>query len=240
MRGSAVEASFAATGSSELGCGPLRGGRNVELDLHWRLSTLPVFAFRFDFAELMAASQPLPGLHPHARGLGPAHALLHACMHRVQNMPDGSHDDSKWLRDIELLIAALEQADGDGTTLAIERMLAAVCHASLVAAGAPVPPVRNARAAAAAQGRSARSTLVVRAMCHVRAIPAWASDSDGATGICPRSSTSTPAWRGPNSKMASRRAMVSGLGRSRRGRSMRNIRRQASRKRSRMPRYVDG
>ncbi len=123
---------------SELACcGPQLGGRNVELDLHWRLSTLPVFAFRFDFAELMAGSQALPELHPHARGLGPVHALLHACMHRVQNMPDGIHDEAKWLRDIELLIAALDEAQWRRlATLAVERKLAAVCRDGLIAAGA--------------------------------------------------------------------------------------------------------
>jgi hypothetical protein len=75
----------------------------LEIDLHWRLSSTPVFAFRFDWNELLASSLPLPRLAPEARGLGPVHAYLHACMHRVQNMAMGLDDVLKWQFDLHVL-----------------------------------------------------------------------------------------------------------------------------------------
>lgn len=142
-------------------CGPERQGKRVELDLHWRLSTMPLFAFKFEFAELMDASIALPALHPRARSLGPVHALLHACMHRAQNMPGGNHDEPRWLRDIELLIGYFTSAQWQQfLALAVERKLAAVCLEAIEAAGttatpnssAPKPVIQALRSAAAGQG----------------------------------------------------------------------------------------
>ncbi len=139
----------------EIACrGPVRDGQQVEIDLHWRLSNLPMFAFCFDFPELLRGSVALPALHPHARGLGPVHALLHACMHRVQNMPGGNHDDPKWVQDIELLSAFFTAEHWQRfTALAVQRRLSAVClDAMLKVDGAPRAVVLELRSAAARQG----------------------------------------------------------------------------------------
>lgn len=146
-------------------CGPERQGRQVELDLHWRLSTLPMFAFKFEFAELMAASIALPELHPHARGLSPVHALLHACMHRAQNKPGGNHDEPRWLRDIELLIGYLSPAQWQQfLALAVERKLAAVCRDALEVAGAIANPGAPQAVMQALQSAAAQQGLDMRHM----------------------------------------------------------------------------
>lgn len=143
--------------------GPHAEGSPVELDLHWRLSTVPVFAFKFEFEELMAASIALPTLHPHARGLGPVHALLHACMHRAQNMLRGNQDEARWLRDIELLGAFFTPSHWDEwLSLAVSHRLAAVCLDGVQAAGTnaaihvPGPILAQLRTAAEGQGLEMR------------------------------------------------------------------------------------
>lgn len=82
----------------------------LELDLHWDLSNSALFADRLTWQELVAASISLPGLSPNARGLGPEHALLHACMHRAINALTHRQDRLRWLYDIHLLAECFDQA----------------------------------------------------------------------------------------------------------------------------------
>ncbi len=93
----------------ELAC---RSGdrRSPDLDLHWQLSDWPSLDRLPDFPTLQAAAIPLHGLGPHARGLSAEHALLHACVHRASNLLAGLGDRLKWLYDLHLLAAALDQA----------------------------------------------------------------------------------------------------------------------------------
>ena len=109
---------------------------NIEIDLHWRLSNSPLFGYRFTFDELMKESIPLPGLGSNARGLGPVHALIHACMHRAFNLSEpGYYDSLKWLYDIPMITRGFEATDWNHfTTLCRERGLAGVCLVSLDAA----------------------------------------------------------------------------------------------------------
>ena len=121
-------------------------GHAPELDLHWALSDWPVLDRLPAFAELDAAGTDLPGLGPGARGLGPPHALLHACVHRASNLAAGLGDRLKWLYDLHLLALVLERDD------AWQRFLAACEQARVcgIAAegldattdlfGTPVPP----------------------------------------------------------------------------------------------------
>ncbi|WP_159015892.1 nucleotidyltransferase family protein [Cognatiluteimonas profundi] len=107
----------------------------LDLDLHWGLNNAPVFARSLGFDELLAASIPLPALGPHARGLSPAHALLHAGMHRAINLYTGVGDSLKWLHDVHLLAQGLAPSDWETVvTLCRERGLGGVCAASLEAA----------------------------------------------------------------------------------------------------------
>ena len=86
----------------------------LDLDLHWDLSDWPVLAALPDFAALHGASIPLPGLGATARGLGGAHALLHACVHRASNLSAAIGDRLKWLYDLHLLAAVLDEAGWAG------------------------------------------------------------------------------------------------------------------------------
>lgn len=117
----------------------------VEVDLHHRLLNSPLFSERFDFTELLAASIPLPGLGPHARGLCPAHAFLHACLHRAHYISVGVADRLKWLYDVPVLLRQFSVDDWQRLcSLCTERGLAGVCLDTVDAAtavfGALVPP----------------------------------------------------------------------------------------------------
>lgn len=91
--------------SYELACYKTdRGGLTHALDVHWRMSNAALFAERFTFAELAAVAVPVPALGPRARGLGPTHALLLACMHRLASLGGGIADRLIWLYDIHLLV----------------------------------------------------------------------------------------------------------------------------------------
>ena len=109
--------------------------RHLEVDLHWRIQNVPLFANTLDFETLWAASVPLAGLHPEARGSGPVHAMTHAAMNRVVNIYNGLGDRLHWLYDIHLLSRKFEQRDWQGLTrLAIDLQLCGVVQSALEAA----------------------------------------------------------------------------------------------------------
>ena len=90
---------------------PVSGDWQIEIDIHWRLANSPLFTNAFTFDELMADSVALPNLAPNARGLGPVHALMHACVHRALNLSIGVGDKLKWQYDLELVRANFTPAD---------------------------------------------------------------------------------------------------------------------------------
>ncbi len=103
-------------------------GTGLEIDLHWRLSSSPMFAYQFDFDELDASSMALPRLGPHARGLSPVHAFFNACMHRIQNMSDGTENCLKWLYDLHLLASQFSPAEWQMLVdVSIDRKFAGIC-----------------------------------------------------------------------------------------------------------------
>src|SRR5690606_15503428 len=81
----------------------------LELDLHWALTASPALRHLPAFEVLLADSIPLPRYGGFARGLGPAHALLHACVHRASNLQAGLGDRLKWLYDIHLLAETADE-----------------------------------------------------------------------------------------------------------------------------------
>ena len=106
---------------------PMSGDWQVEIDIHWRLANSPLFANLFTFDELMADSVALTRLAPNARGLGPVHALMHACLHRAINLSIGVGDKLKWQYDLELVRANFAPADWHRLVdLSIEKGLAGV------------------------------------------------------------------------------------------------------------------
>ncbi|RZA16742.1 MAG: hypothetical protein EOP02_22570 [Proteobacteria bacterium] len=80
-----------------------RQGAQVDLDIHWALAAMPAWNRLPGFHRLFADAVHLPGLGDSAKGLDPAHALLHACVHRASNLGAGLGDRLKWLYDIHLL-----------------------------------------------------------------------------------------------------------------------------------------
>jgi hypothetical protein len=122
--------------SYELTCIRRSGnGARTDLDLHWRLVNAPLYAHRLEPDELWQEAIALPRLGPAAFGLSPVHALLHACMHRVLNLQFGTGNRLKWLYDLHLLAARLDDAGWQRLlALAGERRLASTCLHSLRAA----------------------------------------------------------------------------------------------------------
>ncbi len=129
----------------------------LELDLHWRLSNDVLFAERMQWQELREGSIKLSALGTTARGLAPAHAFLHACMHRALNTLTGGENRLRWLYDIQLLATHLTCAEWEQVRkLALNRGLGSACHDGLLATIAtfntPVPEsVLDDVAAAAAR-----------------------------------------------------------------------------------------
>ena len=120
----------------------LGNGMQIDLDVHWQLANAPVFAALFSFDELHAASMPLSGLGPTARGLGPVHAFIHACVHRAINVYTGIGDRLKWLYDLHLLALHFDADDWQALqATCMERRISGVCAEGIQAAAAAFGPV---------------------------------------------------------------------------------------------------
>ncbi len=110
-----------------------RSGVEHVLDLHWEISARKAFAPLLPFAELYAASVPLPALGPHARGLGTVDALLLACIHPVMH----HHDVERpiWIRDVDLLSRSLDAVGWESFARAARaKRIVAICRRQLDAA----------------------------------------------------------------------------------------------------------
>ena len=100
------------------------------LDVHWKISAESIFADVLGYEELAAESRPVPALGPHARGAGPVHGLLLACIHPA--MHHRNWERLIWLYDIHLLASRLAPAELDCfAALAVERRVAAICAREL-------------------------------------------------------------------------------------------------------------
>jgi hypothetical protein len=102
-------------------------------DVHWRVSTQSVTAALVTFDDLSAGAIDVPALGRGARCVGPAHALLLACVHAVVH-----HRNAErliWIYDIHLLASRLSAPElDDFVGLAIAGRVAAVCAHSLTVA----------------------------------------------------------------------------------------------------------
>ena len=54
-------------------------------DMHWKISTQPVFDSVLTYGEMLPRAQPVPALGPHAMTAGLVDALLLACIHPVMH-----------------------------------------------------------------------------------------------------------------------------------------------------------
>ena len=104
------------------------------IDLHWRVSNCQMFAEALSYDELAHSSVAVPPLG--GRALGPVHALLLACMHRVVHVTapyfvdDAVHygDRLIWLYDIHLLVSQMPPQElTQFARLALEKRLSTIC-----------------------------------------------------------------------------------------------------------------
>lgn len=180
-----VTQSFGTAATREFICRrDLAGGRAVELDIHWALSSAPVFADRLAFDEMQAQAMPLPALAAHARGLGPVHAMVNACMHRASDLSNGGGEKLKWLYDLHLLANGMDDAQWLAlAALARARGLAGLCADALLEAAnlfdSPLPAAAMAALAEASvqepldAGRLREWGYFQRQ--NLRALPDWRS-----------------------------------------------------------------
>lgn len=111
-----------------------RHGMTHVIDLHWRVSNSQMFADALSYDEIAHSSIAVPQLG--GRALGPVHALLLACMHRVVHITapyfvdDSIHygDRLIWLYDIHLLVSQMRPHEvTQFAQLALERRLSTIC-----------------------------------------------------------------------------------------------------------------
>ena len=91
-------------------------GVRHNIDLHWRISNLQFFAWRFSFDELAADAVPVPRLHPLAMRVGNAHALLLNLLHRAGDRLDARTCCGERLirlYDIKLLVELMSDKELD-------------------------------------------------------------------------------------------------------------------------------
>ena len=156
-------------------------GLQHTLDVHWKISTQPVFADVLGFDEMAAMAVDLRALGPYARTAGPLHALLLACIHPV--MHHRNVESLIWIFDVHLLASRLcERELDDFADAAIDRQVAAVCAHQLNAArrrfGTRIPDAVMARLATAAGEASALYLQPNRSwgdelIASIRGLPRW-------------------------------------------------------------------
>ena len=109
-------------------------GVTHSIDLHWRVNNCQIFAEAASYDELLSGSVSIPVLG--ARALGPVHALLLACMHRVAHVTAAwGVDETRhygdrliWLYDIHLLASRMSLPElTEFVRLAVERRLKTIC-----------------------------------------------------------------------------------------------------------------
>jgi hypothetical protein len=118
-----------------------------KLDVHWKISTQPVFADVLCYEEMAARAVAVPGLGPHARTPAAVHALLLACIHPA--MHHRNIESLLWQYDIHLLAESLRSAEWrEFVELARSRRVASVCAYQLDATRrrlhTPVPELAGA------------------------------------------------------------------------------------------------
>lgn len=147
------------------------GGLGHRIDLHWRLMNNAALARGLAFDELWSASINIPKLHPRARGLGQVHALAHALLHRVTNMPSGQQDRLVWLYDIHLLSAGFEKEEWQGfKQLCDEKGIAGPCLDGLRASRRVFGTMIPAEIEEAIAGKAKTESWRMAAMSNVGAM----------------------------------------------------------------------
>ena len=152
-------------------------------DVHWKISTQSLFANLLTFDELDDDAVPIEALGPDARGAGPAHSLLLACIHPV--MHHRNVERLIWLYDIHLLVGSMPAVDiRRFATLAIRKGMTGICARQLQRAAerfdTRLPPDLLRTLSAASAGEESAAYLRPRRRWHhemvanVRHLERWA------------------------------------------------------------------
>ena len=151
-------------------------------DVHWKISTQPVFADVLGVDEIAAGAIELQSLAASARTAGPTHALLLACIHPV--MHHRNVESLIWTYDIHLLASRLsDEAFNRFAELAFAKQVSAICAHQLGAArrrfGTRIPDsvmwklgtvtAREPSAAYLRPNRQWRDELI----SSIRGLPSW-------------------------------------------------------------------
>jgi putative nucleotidyltransferase-like protein len=100
------------------------------MDVHWKISTQPVFAGVLGFEEVLRRAVPVPAIGASALALGSVDALLVACMHPV--MHHQNEERLLWMYDIHLLAEKLTAIEFEELVrLARAKQIAEVCGRGL-------------------------------------------------------------------------------------------------------------
>ena len=119
-----------------------RFGLRHVIDVHWKISTQPVFADVLDYERMLSRAIAVPELGASAVAPSNVDALLLACIHPV--MHHQSSERILWTYDTHLLASALRPAEwADFADRAVRARVSAVCAHELrlahVLLGTPVP-----------------------------------------------------------------------------------------------------
>ncbi len=81
----------------------------LQIDLHWRLSTHPILGKRLTFADLHSRCHRVG--EPPMDALSPVDAFLHAAIHRMANAQIGAADRLIWLYDFVVLSQRFDEEE---------------------------------------------------------------------------------------------------------------------------------
>jgi hypothetical protein len=157
-----------------------RFGVTHAFDIHWKISTQPVFQSVLMHSEIVTRAETLPALGPDAVAAGAVDALLLACVHPVMHHRNAQR--VLWIYDIHVLAGRLSAVEfSEFSQLARRKQMAAVCGHQLRLAqatfGTAVPwSVLDALAAPVEQEPSAAYLASQRGWRHelassVRGLP---------------------------------------------------------------------
>jgi len=161
-----------------------RDGRSMRhlCDVHWKIANRQRFADAVSFDELAGAAIELALLGPGARGVGRAHALWLACVHRAAHHYD--QDTLIWLYDVHLLTGALDATGVERFVALAERSgVRRICLRALLLArtlvGTTIPPKMTSALDAAPEDEASAIYLdpgmrkVDVLLDDLRALPGW-------------------------------------------------------------------
>jgi hypothetical protein len=119
-----------------------RFGVHHVFDVHWKISTQPVFENLLTYKEALARAQPVPALGDAALALEDVDALMVACVHPT--MHHRNDEPVLWVYDVHLLAARLSSRQWEAFgALARSKRVAAVClhrlHRAQALLGTDVP-----------------------------------------------------------------------------------------------------